>query len=122
MRTFLPKAHFKLWYGQYLPAYRLFSESPWTHVPGGLLYSTPEEAEAAADAYMETLLNQCILAERFDREIEISEIEAWRRRKAAEAEAEIVRVFGNSKPTVVRDAAGNEVRVEVAKKRKRVSA
>ena len=64
MRTFLPKAHYMPWRGQYRPMFRRFKESPWELVPKAAPCATAGQAIAAAEAYLEQVLNPPIRAEK----------------------------------------------------------
>lgn len=86
--------------------------------PGGpRFFPTKDEAEDAAKEYMRVTLNREIKGERSeDHAAELSEIDAWRRAKAEQEQAEKDRVFGSNGPRIVRNCNGGEVIVEQRKK------
>lgn len=110
-KTFLPKASYMPWRGEYRPTYRWFSEANWTLVPGGKSYRTAMQAIDAAEEYLAGILNTRIESEQIAQETELSEIEKWRVKRAEQAAAEKLKVFG------VRDWKGNKVAVEIRRAR-----
>lgn len=80
-RTFLPKAHYMPWRGQYRPMFRFYKESPWTLVPKAEPCETAGAALAAADAYLEQKLNPPIRAEQAPADPDI--IGDWYTQRAA---------------------------------------
>lgn len=62
-RTFLPKASYMPWRGEYRPTYRWYRESNWTLVPGGKSYPSAAQAIAAADEFLAKGLNPPIRTE-----------------------------------------------------------
>lgn len=113
---FYPEIHYLPYRGGYLGTYKLFSEYSFKQIPGRVVYPTSGQAETAARAHVARLLNPTTEAERTDHAVELTEIEAWRRQKAADEKAEIERVFGRGQRAIVRDFAGNEVKVERRKR------
>jgi hypothetical protein len=112
---FLPEFHYVPWDGGYIGTYKLYEDKPFKQIPGRVVYPTSGQARAAAKAFVAAGINTKIEAERFEQARELSEIEEWRQRKAAEAIAERERVFGNG-PRLVRNCAGGEVVVELRRK------
>jgi hypothetical protein len=113
---FMPEYYYVPWAGGYIGTYRLYDDKPFKQIPGRVIYPTSGQATAAAKAYVAAGLNPKIEAERIEQEREISEIDAWRHKKAAEAIAERERAFGPAKPAPVRNCAGGQVVVELRRK------
>ncbi len=118
MADFLPEYTFVPVGSGYRPAYRLFVGKPLHMVPNTAPLPTVSQAVSAAMEYVRSHINSKIESEQISFETELSEFEAWKKKKAANEAAERRRVFGD-KHRVVRDCAGNEVTVE---SRKRVRA
>lgn len=99
------------------PSFRLFAGERERLVPykdGPRFFPSKTEAESAAKDHVRPILNAPIYA---DQRTEISEIEAWRAKRDAQAEKERVKVFGQRPRAIVRDCAGNEVKVETRRAR-----
>lgn len=111
---FLPEYSFVPTRGGYRPAYRLFVGKPLHMVPGSEPLPTAGQAVAAAMDYVRERINSKIEAEQIEVEAELSEFDAWKRRKADQERAERHRVFGPQ--AIIRDCAGNEVKVETRRR------
>jgi hypothetical protein len=92
-RTFLPKASYMPWNGEYRPTYRWYQESPWTLVPGNRRYPTAAQAIAAADEFLAKGLNPPIRAETAE-PCDILGLSAWHLEKAAQRAAEQEQALG----------------------------
>lgn len=113
---FFPEVSTIPYRGGYLGTYRLFAGHSFRQIPGRVIYPEAWQAAKAAEAYVIAGLNPKLESERTDHAVELTEIEAWRRQKAADEKAEIERVFGRGQRAIVRDFAGNEVKVEHRKR------
>lgn len=105
-RTFLPKAHYMPWHGEYRPLYRWYSEQPWTLVPGGLSYPTAKKAIDAADEFLARGLNPVIRCEKAAETADPFGLAEWHEQRAAKAANDQEAVLG---AVIVK---GRQVKVE----------
>ena len=117
MTDFLPDYHYLPVRDGYVATYKLFADKPFRMIPGKETFATAYQAIEAAKAYVRQRINSKITSERIEQAAELSEFDAWRRAKAENEQAERERVFGAMPRQIVRNCAGNEVKVERRKVR-----